>query len=319
MPTLIIASYGGGLYRAQFDPKHLSLTLEEKIPTDYVPTYVRHDQGCFALSYKDGGGLALEGKKSRQPGISYTHFALSPDGAYLAAADYHQGATDLFKVGDTLQKTDRLLHTGSGPNSERQTSPHIHFVGFTPDGEYVLAADLGCDLIRAFSYQEGELVPYAPLTTAIRPGAGPRHFTFSQDGKFLYLVNELDSTIDCFRYEKDGLAHFQTIATLKIPDSGSLAAAIRLSASGRSLIATNRGQDGVAYFDRDLQSGRLTLKAIVPCLGHPRDAIIEGSLVFVAALADHQVQLFVLDEADQTLSDSGITLQVPRPVSLAII
>jgi len=321
MATLCIASYDTtktGIYQAGFAPDTLDFAPKGLIPTKEVPTYIRFQQGLLAVSSK--GAIALAEKRLPTPGISYTHLALSPDGSYLAAADYHQGATDLFHVEKTLQKADRLRHQGSGPDPKRQDRAYIHYVAFTPDGGYLLAVDLGSDLIRAFSYASGQLIPYAPLTTAIRPGAGPRHLVFSKDGRFMYVVNELDSTVDGFRYTEEGFEHFQTISTLAAPNPASFAAAIRLSGSGRSLIVTNRGDDGVAYFDRDLETGRLRLMAIAPCKKHPRGAIIyQDRFVFAAAMEADEVQLFLLDEDQKNLTATDKSIPVPKPASLAIM
>jgi len=331
MATLYIASYGTdqtGIYVFGFDPLTAKFSFKKMILTEEVPAYLILWQNELAACFKNGGGLQLFSLSENgapsvslpQPGISYTHLDLSKNGLYLAAADYHQGATDLFKREDgKLSKLDRLSHSGSGPDPVRQNKPYVHCVAFSPNASHLLAADLGSDLIRAFHYKNGKLEPDPKLTVSIRPGAGPRHLVFSKDGHFLYLVNELDNTVDVFKCEAGILRLLQTISCLNDPKSASTAGAIRLSQSEKTLIVTNRGCDSLAYFDRDLNTGRLALLDIVSCKKHPRDAfILDDAFIFVAALEEDALQLFFLDEAKKEIRPSDAVVHVPKPVSLVV-
>ncbi|MEI9959820.1 MAG: beta-propeller fold lactonase family protein [Limisphaerales bacterium] len=51
---------------------------------------------------------------------------------------------------------------------------------------------------------------------ALRPGSGPRHFVFSADEKFVYVINEMGGTITVFSYAATNAAmtEVQTISTL---------------------------------------------------------------------------------------------------------
>ena len=65
---------------------------------------------------------------------------------------------------------------------------------------YVLHTSLGEDVVyqHKFNAKSGKLTPNDPSTVSVKAKAGPRHLTFSPDGKFVYLVNELDGSIYAF-------------------------------------------------------------------------------------------------------------------------
>ena len=45
------------------------------------------------------------------------------------------------------------------------------------------------------------LTPNVQPWVRVHPGAGPRHFDFHPNGKFAYVINELDSTFTAFAYD----------------------------------------------------------------------------------------------------------------------
>lgn len=90
-----------------------------------------------------------------------------------------------------------------GPNASRQDAPHPHEAILDPTGEYLLAPDLGADLVRVFQVDEDSLTWTAidPLVAA--PGSGPRHATFlvTEDATYMYLASELANTITGYEVE----------------------------------------------------------------------------------------------------------------------
>ena len=154
-----------GLYVCTLDETKNELHLNKHIPTEDFPSYVIKKDDYLYVSLKDarvgeGGGVAsyhIEEDDLKQlsfynsHGRSYTHLCLSPDQKYLFTANYHVGATAAFplkdhKIGDKLSV---VHHHGSGIDLlKRQTSPHAHYVGITPDHKYLYSVDLGLSLIH---------------------------------------------------------------------------------------------------------------------------------------------------------------------------
>ncbi|MEJ7710781.1 MAG: beta-propeller fold lactonase family protein [Pyrinomonadaceae bacterium] len=107
---------------------------------------------------------------------------------------------------------------GSGPNVDRQTKPHAHFIILDQADAHAYAADLGLDklLIYDFDKKRGKLAPHNPPFASVKLGAGPRHFTFHPSQKYAYVINELDSTITAFTFDPKSatLKEIHTLSTL---------------------------------------------------------------------------------------------------------
>ena len=58
-----------------------------------------------------------------------------------------------------MGKTSVIHHEGKGPDPlGRQKTPHVHFVGITPDKKYVYAVDLGSDKVVLYEYTKEQLI-----------------------------------------------------------------------------------------------------------------------------------------------------------------
>ncbi|MCL1800714.1 MAG: lactonase family protein, partial [Promicromonosporaceae bacterium] len=334
--NFIVASAGPdlpGLQVIEFDPQRCELRNGSFRPANGLPVYVVSNQGKAFVCLKSGdiagysdGIMVFEQSRDpqlitefRAPGHYYVHLAVHPNGKLIAAADYHGGKVSLFSFDDDgLKLTSSIHHEGSGPNVERQQSAHPHWVGFTPDLRFLLAADLGADLVRVYDYQNGELTELPERNIRITAGAGPRHAIFSADGRMFYLVNELENSVMVFEYHAGEFTLRQTLPTLP-PDTTdwSLAAAIRISDSGRSLLVTNRFVDGIFYCGIDQETGLLNHIATVACGRYPGDLVVfDNQQVLVAARDDDRVELYLLDEVAQTLQPTQTAIEIPQPKSI---
>ncbi|MBP5672250.1 MAG: beta-propeller fold lactonase family protein, partial [Victivallales bacterium] len=156
------------------------------------------------------------------------------------------------------------------------------------------------------------------------PGAGPRHVWFTQGGKRIYVVNELASTVTLFEESNGGYARIQTVAML--PDDypnkdKNTASAIRLTADGTRLLASNRGHDSITVYDVDAATGKLTLMAINPTLGRgPRDfEFMPGEkFVLVAHQYTDNVVCFAFDRETGKMTPVGSQILVPKGVCVKI-
>ena len=114
-------------------------------------------------------------------------------------ATYHVHAD-----GSLSQPVERINYKDTpfghrGPVTARQDIPHPHSVHLSPDNRFLLVNDLGSDAISVFAVDPATAHLGAPsLFVNERPGCGPRHIAFHPNGRWLYSINELDSTIDQF-------------------------------------------------------------------------------------------------------------------------
>ena len=176
-----------------------------------------------------------------------------------------------------------------GPNSVRQDSSHPHSTHLSPDNRFLLVSDLGTDKISIFTVDAAHAKLGPPTMFSVgHPGAGPRHIAFHPNGRWVYSINELDSTIDRFLWTTTSsrtAPHALLINTDEVvktiahdfPAAKNTAAELAISADGNFLYASNRGEDTlVVYAIAD--EGPLTLIQRIPCGGRtPRQFTLDRS------------------------------------------
>ena len=219
------------------------------------------------------------------------------------------------------EKIGAIHHTGLGPDLlKRQTGPHCHCVGITPDKEFIFAVDLGADKVIMYSYKYGKLEESPNHNLNIVPGSGPRHMIFSKDGRFAYLVNEIANNIMVFKYYDKYFNLIQVIHTTPRHFHGfSSASAIRLSKSGKHLFVSNRGHNSIVLYRVNQETGKLTLLYMVHTGKNPRDFnILEDQYLIIGAQDDNEIELFTFNEEREELVRTANTLAIPSPVCITI-
>jgi 6-phosphogluconolactonase len=278
---------------------------------------------AFAIDAAAGQLKLLNRVSSRGPGPC--HITVDRTGKWLFAANYDSGSVAAFPVhqdGALGEASTFVQHQGSSVNRERQAGPHAHAVTIAPDNRFLLVADLGLD--RIFSYRmEGAaagFVPDNPTLEAPAPGSGPRHIAFRPDGRIVYVVNEMLSTVEAFDYEAPSgrLRQLQTLSTLPAGFSGSNSGAeIAVHPSGRFLYSSNRGHDSIAIFRIDQEKGTLTAAGHASTLGHtPRSFAIDptGQYLVAANQESGSMVVFRIDAGNGGLTPTGSRIDIPFPV-----
>lgn len=170
---------------------------------------------------------------------------------------------------------------------------------------------------------------------AAPPGAGPRHLAFHPDGRHLFVVDELDSSVLTLRRTADHAAdhaddhsggRFELVgvtATVPPGDAGpSLAAGIRVTPSGRHVLVSNRGHDSIAMLSFDpaarARAAPLTLTHLEPAGGSgPRDLCLtrDGARLVAATTDSHRLTVLEIDETAGRLRLTGAA-EAPSPASV---
>lgn len=257
------------------------------------------------------------------------HLALDKTGKWLFVANYGGGSVAAFPVHEdgSLGKASTFVqHTGSSVNPQRQRRPYAHSANPSPDGRFVLVADLGLDQVLTYPVDQvkGMVTPANPIAK-IEPGSGPRHMAFHPQGKFVYLVSEMAATVTAFSYDsaKGGLKELQTISMLPKDFTGTKGAAeIAVDPSGKFLYASNRGHDSIAVFSIDAGKGTLTAVDYVPTEGkNPRNFAIDptGAYLFAANQDSANVVVFRIDQKTGKLTPTGDKLDVLFPVCVTFL
>jgi len=282
---------------------------------------------AFAIDPKTGKLSFLNEVSSR--GEDPAHVALDRTDRYALVSNYTGGSAAVFPIlkdGRLGEASWFVQHRGSSVNHERQKGPHAHAIALSPDNRFAVVADLGLDqlLVYGFDAAKGTLGAKPQIVTA-SPGAGPRHLVFSSDSRFLYAINELQSTVATYSYDSatGALHELQTISTLPKGFSGSnTAAEIEIHPSGRFLFASNRGDDSIAVFAIDSLTGTLTQVETHATGGKtPRNFAIDpaGSWLLAANQDSEDIVVFRIDRKTGRLTPTGDLVQVPSPACLKFV
>ncbi len=263
-------------------------------------------------------------------GANPAYVDVDATGKYVVVANYFGGKVVVFPVqsdGRLGPPTASERRDGSSVNKQRQEGPHPHSVYFAPDNSFVLTCDLGLDkiLVYRFEASTGSLMPNDPPDASVNPGAGPRHLAFAPNHKFVYAVNELQSSVTAFSYDATrGTLHWlQTISTLPASFHGdNTGAEIAVASSGRFAYVSNRGVNSIAIFTVDGENGELKLLENVPTTGKtPRSFAIDptGRYMFVANEDSDNIVVFQIDPQTSRLHATGEVLNVKAPTCIKFL
>ncbi|MFO1304852.1 MAG: lactonase family protein [Burkholderiales bacterium] len=259
---------------------------------------------AFAVD-KGTGQLRFLNRQSTR-GKNPVHLAIDPSGRFLVVTN-HIGASLAvlpLQADGTLGAVTQLVEFSGpiGPHRIEQKQAKPHFNPYDPSGRFVVVPDKGLDRVFTFRFDGGQLTPATTPFVTAREGAGPRHVAFHPTQPLAYVVNELDSTVTTYRFDRatGALDPVEILSALPSTFTGnSRAAGIAVDAQGRTVYASNRGHDSIAVFRVDPASGRLTFAGADPTLGKtPR----------FFTLSPNGATLFALNEE----SDTIVALRVDR-------
>ena len=334
-----------GIYVSRFDPDTGKLSAPELAAETKNPTFLAvSPSGRFLYSANEVAdasavsAFALDAKTGKLTplnqqtfaGSGACHISVDATGKCLLVANYNSGSIAALPIhadGTLGETTGAIQHTGSGANPDRQAGPHAHFIIPSPDNRFALNCDLGLDKIFIYRLDPtaAKLAANDSPFASVTPGAGPRHLIFSPDGKFVYVINELASTVTAFTYDATNAAmtEVQTISTLPKDFSGkNTDAEIAILPSGKFLYASNRGHDSIAIFAVDQKSGALTFVEHQPTQGRtPRHFAIDptGRWLFAENQASDSVVVFAIDTDTGKLKPRGQTLTIGSPVCAVFV
>jgi 6-phosphogluconolactonase len=273
------------------------------------------DISAFKVDKADGT-LTFLNRQSTQ-GKNPVHLALDPTGRYVVVSNHIGASLAVLPIAadGSLEPLTQLVRLEGpiGPHRIEQKQSKPHFSPFDPTGRFVIVPDKGLDRTFSFRFENGQLTPAAIPFVVSREGAGPRHIAFHPDGRYAWVVNELDSTVTAYAYDaaNGSLNPLQVLSTL--PDSytgNSRAAEIEVDRTGRFVYASNRGDDSIAVFSIDASNGHLRFVGAVPTQGKtPR---------YITSTPDGRY-LYALNEESDTIVAFSIDAQSGRPTPTGFI
>ena len=243
------------------------------------------------------------------------------DGKYVITANYTGGDISVFSLDAAGRLQTEVQHISFvGKTPERVA--HIHCIIPTPDKKYILATDLGNNRVYRFHYnnkthKNSEVLTAQRVAYEVSDGQGPRHLTFSKDGRFAYLINELGGECVVLSYRKGKLKEVQRIVADEGGGRGS--ADIHISPNGRFLYTSHRlKKDGIAIFAIDPKKGTLSKIGYQHTGIHPRNFGItpNGKYLLVACRDDNKIQVFERNEATGEMTETAQAIEVDRPTCI---
>jgi 6-phosphogluconolactonase len=331
-----------GIFVYRFDSTTGALAPVSKMKGIANPSYLAVDpSGRYLMAVSESGGtlssysIAQDGTLTlinSQPvgGDSPCYVSIDPTGNWVLVANYMGGSVTVLPLGEDGKlgaATAVVKHSGSGPNKNRQEASHVHSAILAPGSSLVLVADLGIDKVMLYDLDttKGKLTPHAVPALELKPGTGPRHMAFSPDGKNLYVVGELLSTVTAYHYDA-AAATFQELETQPLLPADfkgqNTSADVHITPDGKFLYASNRGHKSLAIFKIDPATGKLTLVGHEPTQGKtPRNFAIDpsGSFLLVANQDSNSVVTFRIDPESGKLTDTGKPVEVVQPVCVKFL
>jgi len=319
-----------GITKGVVNPSFLTLAPDRRYlyAVNEVEEFAGRRSGAvsaFAVDQKTGELRLLNQRASL--GANPCYVDVDAAGRFVLIANYTGGSVTVFPVqrdGSLGESTDTKQYHGYSVNRERQEGPHAHCIMLDPTNRFAYSCDLGTDRIMIFRFdaRNGKLLPGEQSWVHMKPGAGPRHLALHSSGKYLFVLNELHSTVTAFKRdpEKGSLQELQTLTTLPKDFAGTNTGAdIHISPSGQFLFCSNRGHDSIAIFKIDPRTRALTAMGHEPTRGlTPRNFAIDptGAFLLVANQRSDNIVVFRLDQKTGRLSATGKEAAVPAPVCL---
>jgi 6-phosphogluconolactonase len=284
---------------------------------------------AFALEERTGGLTLINEVGSGGDGPCFVSTDKTGEMAFVA--NYTGGSFAAFRLTNTgrieqaigVFKYNQATH---GPVADRQDAAHIHCATIAPGNAYVIACDLGDDVLLVFPIGPG-MGDYVrvPLRVAARPGSGPRHVAFHPNGNWAYCIHELDSTIDLYDWRMEHgqpimrMREGSVMSTLaKGTPAKSGACEIVVSDDGRFVYSCTRGEGSLAVYRVDESTGLLTEQQRLSCGGTtPRYIAFDPSrrwLVCCNQETPGTVTVFAHDAATGRLGVRPKTFAAPTPM-----
>jgi 6-phosphogluconolactonase len=276
---------------------------------------------AFSIAPQSGKLTLLNQQPSG--GAGPCHVSVDAAGKCVLTANYASGRVAVLPIapdGQLGEWSAFIQHAGSSIHP-RQAGPHAHFITTDPSDHFALVCEMGLDKVFCYRFDasKGSLLANDLPALSLKPGAGPRHLAFHPNGRYVYVVNELNSTVTglTFNAGRGALEEMQTLPTLPEKFSGeNTAAEIQVHPSGKFVYASNRGHDSIALFSVAPDTGKLT------SLGHqethgktPRHFALEpgGRWLVAENQGSDSIVVFSVDTQTGRLTPTRQVLEVCAP------
>lgn len=309
-----------GYITVSSDGKYIYASSDAKTPNYGTVSSFAFDADKKSLTFLN---------QQKTGGENPVYVNVDKSGKWLINATYNQATISVFPLLENGKIDSIAQHfkftEGSGVNPTRQEKSHTHSAVFAPDYTTVLFADLGADKILQYPFDASQNKPLIYNQSTFintKPGSGPRHITFSKDGKLVYSIEELAGMISVYDFSNNTLKEIQRIATH--PDKiteGFESSDVHISPDGKFLYATNRGKENNIAIFKVLNDGKLESIGYQKTGGkHPRTFAIDetGRFIIVTNVISQDVTIFKRNLETGMLKKVGKPVKINHPTCVKI-
>lgn len=256
--------------------------------------------------------------------------SLGSNNKHLFVSNYSDGSLCVIPI-DTqgaLNDNSQVIRHALAINDKEHSNSHMHSAFLCPDGKFLLALNLGLDTITVYRYHseryDSPLDPEPFFTYNFPAGTGPRHALFSNEGKYLYVVGELDASIHVLSWAQGKLIPKQQMLLMGSEYKAENSAAdLHFSKDNRFLYVSNRGSaNQIIVFENEATSGNLVRLTRIDTNGNgPRNFAIDptGKFLLVAHQKSNDIRIFEIDPSSGIPLDTGKVVALNSPVCIKFL
>lgn len=230
------------------------------------------------------------------------HVSVNASGTAAFVANYGAGTVQSFAVdGKTLKA-----------KSTKAPGPKAHAAHLDITQDFLYVPCLGSGIIAQYSVAaDGSLSELSPESLSVG-SKGPRHMAMHPNGKFSYLMNEYEGSVQALNLNAGSLSlnAGQVPSTTSVV-AGNTGAEIQVHPNGKFLYSSNRGDDSIAIYSI-AENGTVSLKKTVKTGGKvPRHFSLDasGTWMTVANQGSGSVTFFAVDKNTGELSPGASSLE----------
>ncbi len=290
-------------------PSFIAFSTDKK--RMYAVTNDKKNGFVNAYNLRKDGTLEFINKVSSN-GSGPCHVELNEKSDKVVVSNYGGGTISVYGInpdGSVKEASQVFDHNIEGKKS------HAHSAKFLENNLFV--ADLGRDFLAHYVENNGEF--NLQENYMMEDKAGPRHFDISNKGKYIFVINELNSSVSVLKKEDNSYTNIQDISTLKDDfDGKSYCADIHLSKNEQFLYGSNRGENSIVVYKRDQSTGLLEKIQSISTHGDwPRNFTLgpNGKFLLVANQKSKNVSVYNVDKKTGKLTFI-YSKDMPTPVCL---
>lgn len=246
-----------------------------------------------AYKVEESGVLTLLNTVSSK-GAHPCHIVIDSDGKNVAVSNYSGGTVALYQTLENggLSSASQVINhnTDSIPS-------HTHSAQFIDNS--LIVADLGKNAVYEYTKKDALYSLKSNSIVGMNEKSGPRHFVLDSSKKFIYIINEHANSITTAKKNDEGFELLGHTSTLADSFKGeSYCADIHISNDEKFVYGSNRGENSIVVFKRDLESGSLEKTQNISTEGDwPRNFTLSpnGKHLLVANQRSNNISVYKID------------------------